>query len=86
MKHLVHIRKKADWVRQETLRLHKRCPETRVASSLSCVELLSVLFYGKLLRYNGANPTDPSRDRFIVSKGHGSIFFFPILADLGAPG
>ncbi|MCP3965895.1 MAG: transketolase [Lentisphaerae bacterium] len=68
---------------RETLLLHKRSPETRVASSLSCVELLVSMYYGDILKYNPANPSWEGRDRFIISKGHGSISLYPILADLG---
>jgi transketolase len=77
------LRRKADWVRRQTLLLHKRCPDTRLASSLSCVEILTVLHYGGILRFDPANPRWEGRDRFIVSKGHGSISYYPILADLG---
>ena len=69
--------------RAETLRIHAAAPETRVASSLSAVEIYTGLFYGGLLRHNPANPRDPARDRLIVSKGHGSISLYPILADRG---
>lgn len=69
--------------RTETLRIHAAAPETRVASSLSAVEIYVCLFYGGLLRHNPANPRDPARDRLIVSKGHGSISLYPILADRG---
>jgi transketolase len=74
---------KAHWVWRETLRLHKLAPETRVASSLSAIEIFTVLFYGDLLLHDGANPRWEGRDRLIVSKGHGSICLFPILADRG---
>ncbi|TAL18420.1 transketolase [bacterium] len=74
---------KAGWCRRETIKLHRRCPETRLASSLSCVELLTVLFYGGFLRFDPQKPQWEGRDRFIVSKGHGSISLYPILADLG---
>ena len=74
---------KARWVWAETLRIHRRAPETRVASSLSAVEILTCLYYGGVLRFDPANPRWEGRDRFIVSKGHGSISLYPILADLG---
>ena len=77
------IEAKARWVWRETLKLHKRCPETRIASSLSCVELLCVLFYGGFMRYNARSPLWEGRDRLIISKGHGSISYYPILADIG---
>jgi transketolase len=74
---------KAAWVWNETLRMHRLAPETRVASSLSVVEIFTVLYYGGLLAHNGADPRWEERDRLIVSKGHGSICLFPILADRG---
>lgn len=74
---------KAHWVWTETLRMHRLAPETRVASSLSAVEIFTTLYYGGLLSHNGADPRWEGRDRLIASKGHGSICLFPILADCG---
>lgn len=74
---------KARWVRRETLRLHGLASETRVASSLSAVELFVALHYAGIMAFDPANPRWDGRDRLIVSKGHGSICYYPILADLG---
>lgn len=75
--------KRAEWVRKETIRLHGLSPETRVASSLSAVEILTVLFYGNKLKFDPDRLDWEERDRFISSKGHGTISLYPILADLG---
>lgn len=77
------LRKKSSWVRKETLNIHRIAQETRLASSLSCVEIFVVLYYGKILNYDSSNIKWGGRDRFIISKGHGAISFYPILADLG---
>lgn len=77
------LRNKALWVRKETLNIHKIAQETRVASSLSCVEIFVVLYYGKIINCNPSDIKWEKRDRFIVSKGHGSISLYPILAELG---
>lgn len=77
------LREKALWVRQETLRIHGLAPETRVASSLSAVELFVGLHFGGIMRFDASNPRWEGRDRLIISKGHGSICYYPILADLG---
>jgi transketolase len=77
------LRARALWVWRETLVVHRRAPETRVASSLSAVELFTALFYGGILRQFPSDRYHPDRDRMIVSKGHGSICLYPILADLG---
>jgi len=77
------LRAKAHWVWRETLAVHRRAPETRLASSLSSIEIFVALYYGCVLRFNPSNPADEERDRCIISKGHGSICMYPILADLG---
>jgi transketolase len=74
---------KARWVWEETLRIHRRSAETRVASSLSPIEIFVVLYYGGFLRQDPANPRWEGRDRCIISKGHGSLCMYPILADMG---
>lgn len=80
---LEFLREKATWVRKETLKIHKIAPETRISSSLSPVEIFVVLYYGKILNFNPKNFNWEGRDRFIISKGHGAISLYPILADLG---
>jgi transketolase len=77
------LKDKALWVRKETLKIHGEAQETRLASSLSPVEIFVALFYGGIIRYDPKNPEWKGRDRFIISKGHGSISFYPILADIG---
>lgn len=77
------LKERADWVRKETIRLHGIAPQTRVASSLSCVEIVTALYYGGVMAFDPCDLYWDERDRFVVSKGHGSISMFPILADLG---
>jgi len=77
------LKAKAQWVWEETLKIHQRAPETRVASSLSSVEIFVVLYYGGFLKFDPSNPLWDGRDRCIASKGHGSLCMYPILADLG---
>jgi transketolase len=77
------LKQKASWVRKETLKIHKIAQETRVASSLSAVEIFVALFYGEIVKFDPANLKWENRDRFIISKGHGAISLYPILADVG---
>ncbi|WP_297193874.1 1-deoxy-D-xylulose-5-phosphate synthase N-terminal domain-containing protein [uncultured Campylobacter sp.] len=67
----------------ELLKIARNNPDIRLASSLSCLELLVALYHGKILNFYPQNPLYDSRDRFFISKGHGSICFYPILAFLG---
>src|SRR3989338_4893664 len=77
------LSEKSLWVRKETLRIHKFAPQTRVASSLSSVEIFVALYYGGVMSFDPVDTRLETRDRLIVSKGHGSISLYPILADLG---
>lgn len=53
-----------------------------LTSAYSCAEILAVLYY-QVMKHDPKNPGDPNRDRFIMSKNHGSVMLYPILADLG---
>ena len=53
-----------------------------VGASFSLVEILRVL-YDDILRYNSKNPQWTDRDRCILSKGHGCIALYVMLADKG---
>jgi len=53
-----------------------------LGSCLSCVELLVALYWHEL-RVEPANPEDPDRDRFLLSKGHGAPILFQVLAERG---
>ena len=83
MNPLNDLEEKAHWVWRETLAIHLNAPETRIASSLSPIEIFVALYYGGILNFDPAVPLDPNRDRCVISKGHGSICMYPILADLG---
>lgn len=82
MKSFETLKEKVHWVRRETLKLHKLAPESRVASCLSDIEIFVVLYYGGILSYNPENIQWEGRDRLIISKGHGGVSLYPILADL----
>ena len=53
-----------------------------LGSCLSCVELLVALYFQEL-RIDPADPVDPDRDRFLLSKGHGAPILFQVLAERG---
>lgn len=51
-------------------------------AALSLVEILRVL-YDDILRYRASEPNWPGRDRCILSKGHGCLALYALLADKG---
>lgn len=55
---------------------------SHLGGSLSCVEIMSVL-YGRILKYDVKNPYNPERDIFIPSKNHCVLSHIPALALAG---
>ena len=69
-------------LRRGVLNLLKAGMRGHLASALSLVEILRVL-YDDILVYNPNNPKMLHRDRFILSKGHGCMALYVILAEKG---
>jgi transketolase len=68
-------------VRKKMLDLSLNCDgPVHLGGGLSMVEL-TVVLYAKVLNYKSDLPTWENRDRFILSKGHGVLGFFPVLAE-----
>ncbi|NPD31148.1 transketolase [Eggerthellaceae bacterium zg-1084] len=51
--------------------------------SLSCIDVLCALYFGGVLHHDPANPDDPARDRFVMSKGHAAPALYAALAHSG---
>ena len=41
------------------------------------------MLYDRVLRFDPADPDDPDRDRFLLSKGHGPAAYYAVLAAKG---
>ena len=54
-----------------------------LASAFSIVEILYSLYVHKNIEYDVNNPLMEERDRFILSKGHGSLALYVILEIIG---
>jgi len=78
----IFLRKKANFIRDEVLRVAISNGAGHIASSLSCVDILTALYYD-CLSYDPKNPFWKERDRLIFSKSHGHYGLYAILADLG---
>lgn len=69
-------------IREKTIELSCKTGAGHLAPSLSCVEILTILFKD-FLKYNQNNAKDENRDRLIFSKGHGAYSYYIILNELG---
>ena len=56
--------------------------EKHDSAAISTVPVIWTL-YDRVMRYDPRQPRSPDRDRFVLSKGHGPIGYYAILADKG---
>ena len=69
-------------LRVQVLELSHQAKAAHLASALSCIDILAVL-YESILAFDPSNPNWPDRDRFILSKGHAAAALYAVLARQG---
>jgi transketolase len=72
----------ASQLRAEVIGLSHRAKTPHLGSSLSCLDLLTALYW-EFLRIDPANASDPDRDRLILSKGHAAPALYAALCARG---
>jgi len=53
-----------------------------IGGEMSAIDILTSLYFG-VMRIDPANPSDPRRDRFVLSKGHTACALYVTLAERG---
>ena len=69
-------------IRKKILKMMYESQTAHLGSCLSCVELLTILYF-KILKINPKHPLSENRDRFILSKGHGAAALYATLSQRG---
>lgn len=69
-------------IRKHAVRMTNLGGSSHVGSVLSMADIVAVLYSG-ILKVDPGNPTDPRRDRFILSKGHAGAGIYAALAESG---
>lgn len=77
------LREKARLLRKHIITMTTAAGSGHPSSSLSAVEVVTALYFGGLMRYDPRNPAWPTRDRFILSKGHAAPILYAALAEAG---
>lgn len=54
-----------------------------MGASFSMADIISVLYFDNVLKYDASNPDWDERDKFILSKGHASYALYAVLAKAG---
>lgn len=76
------VRIKSIYYRKKLLKYIKMANAGHTGGSLSCVDILNVL-YNRILNLTPDTFNDPGRDRYIQSKGHSVEALYVVLADRG---
>ena len=69
-------------MRQHALEMVHSARASHIASALSICDIVAVL-YGQVLALDPSAPRSPTRDRFILSKGHACVAVYAALASCG---
>lgn len=75
------LKNKANLIRKDLVEVTVRNGAGHIAPSLSCVDILTTLYYRTMNLYD--DPQYSERDRLVFSKGHGCYGIYAILADIG---
>ncbi len=81
IKENTELEKKADFIRKRLVEVAVENGAGHIAPSLSCVDILILLYYHIL--NIGDDPEWEGRDRLVFSKAHGAYGLYAILADIG---
>ena len=79
---VTNIRDKAKQIRRGIINALGVGRPGHLGGSMSAADVMAVLYFHKM-RVNAKNPKDPTRDRFIMSKGHAVLAQYAALAELG---
>ena len=77
------LQQKAIRIRRHVVEMLCAAKSGHPGGSLSAADILSVLYFGGVMRHDAAHPADPNRDRFILSKGHAVPVLYATLAEAG---
>lgn len=68
---------------REIIEITTKAGSGHPSSSLSAIDILTVLYFGGVMHYDPLHPKMPDRDRFILSKGHAAPGLYVALAEAG---
>ena len=68
---------------REIIRMTTQAGSGHPSSSLSAIDVMTVLYFGGVMCFDPQDPNFPERDRFILSKGHGAPALYAVLAESG---
>lgn len=73
----------ATQVRIDIIEMLTQSKSGHPGGSLSCTDILTVLYFDKMKNIDPKNPRNENRDRLVLSKGHAAPALYAVLAEKG---
>ena len=73
----------ANRMRRDVIEMLAAAGSGHPGGSLSAADIVSTLFFSGVLGYDPADPRNPERDRFVLSKGHAAPVLYALFAQIG---
>lgn len=80
---MIKIEEVAKEIRKKIYQIAHHAGGGHMGASFSMADIISVLYFDDVLRYDAKNPEWEDRDKFILSKGHASYALYAVLAKAG---
>ncbi len=79
---IAELRRISKELRKKSLEIIYQAGSGHPGGSLSAADLIAAIFFGQM-RFDPKNPKDPTRDRFVLSKGHCTGLLYSTLSMAG---
>lgn len=79
----MQIDEKAAEIRRKIYKIAHFAGGGHMGAALSMADIISVLYFDDVLKYDAKNPVWEERDKFILSKGHACYALYAALAEAG---
>ncbi len=83
MANIPHLKRKAYALRRLSVLATSEAGSGHPTSCLSAADIVAALFF-HAMKFDPADPSNPSNDRFILSKGHAAPVLYAVWKELGA--
>lgn len=77
------LKNEANEMRKDIIRMLEKAGSGHPGGSLSCIDILTALYFGGVMNYDAADPKKADRDYCILSKGHAAPALYATLAHAG---
>lgn len=78
-----HMESVAREIRKKIYQISHFAGGGHMGAAFSVADIISVLYFDDVLKYDAQNPTWQDRDKFILSKGHAGYALYAVLAKAG---